>query len=68
LNGAVSLTKLALSRPAMVCPNRIDNSSVAKARSYTSVSSSHTAKGRTTHTFARGTMARNETIDSSEGE
>jgi predicted nucleotidyltransferase len=68
LNGAVSLTKVALSNPARVCPKRIDNSSVAKARSYTSVSSSHTAKDRRIHTLARGTMARNETIDSLDGE
>ena len=68
LNGAVSLTKVALRRPARVCPKRSDMSSVAKARSYTCVSSSNPAKGRTGHTLARGMMARNETIDGLEGE
>jgi len=66
--GAVSLTKVALSRPAKVCPKRSDRSSVAKARSYTSVSSSHVVKNRMIHTLARGTIARNETIDGLEGE
>ena len=59
---------MALSRPAKVCPKRSDRSSVAKARSYTSVSSSHVAKNRMIHTLARGTMARNETIEGLEGE
>jgi hypothetical protein len=68
LNGQVSLTKVALSRPAKVCPKRSDRSSVAKARSYTSVSDSHVPKnGMMMHTLARGTMARNETIDGLEG-
>lgn len=67
MNGQVSLTKVALSRPAKVCPKRSDRSSVAKARSYTSVSNSHAAKNRMIHTFARGTMARNETVDGLEG-
>ena len=67
MNGQVSLTKVALSRPAKVCPTRIDMSSVAKARSYTSVSNSHVANNRMIHTLARGTMARNETTDGLEG-
>jgi hypothetical protein len=67
LNRQVSLTKVALSKPAKVCPNRSDRSSVAKARSYTSVSDSPVAKKRMVHTLARGTMARNETIDGLEG-
>jgi hypothetical protein len=53
---------VALRRPARVCPKRSDMSSVAKARSYTSVSSSNPVRG-TIHTLARGMMARNETID-----
>jgi hypothetical protein len=44
LNGQVSLTRVALSRPAKVCPKRSDRSSVAKARSYASVSNSHVAE------------------------
>jgi hypothetical protein len=68
LNGEVSLTKVALSRPAKVCPKRNDRSSVAKARSYTSVSNSHTAKNRMIHTLTRGMMARNETIGGLERE
>lgn len=67
MKGQVSLTKVALSRPARVCPNRSDKSSVAKARSYTSVSNARAAKNRMVHTLARGTMARNETIDGLEG-
>jgi hypothetical protein len=63
LKGQVSLTKVALSRPAKVCPKRSDMSSVAKARSYISVSNSHVAKNMMIHTLARGTIARNETID-----
>jgi hypothetical protein len=43
-------------------------SSVAKARSYISVSNSHVAKNMMIHTLARGTIARNETIDGLEGE
>ena len=68
LNGQVSLTKVVLSRPAKVCPKRSDKSSVAKARSYTSVSNSHDVKNRMIYTLARGAMARNETIDSLERE
>jgi len=69
LNGVVSLTKVTLSRPAGVCPRRNDKSSVAKARSYTFVSSSlPPVKDRTTHTLSRGMMARNEPIDGLEGD
>jgi hypothetical protein len=68
LNGEVSLTKVMLSRPAKVRPKRSDRSSVAKARSYTSVSNSHAAKNRMIYTLARGKMARNETINSLEVE
>jgi hypothetical protein len=58
----ISLTKVALSKPARVCPIRSDNSSVAKARSYTIMSGSHTARDIEMRTLARGTIARNETI------
>ena len=44
-NGVISLTKVALSKPARVSPMRSDNCSVAKARSYTIVSDSYLAKG-----------------------
>ena len=68
MNGIVSLTKVTLSRPARVCPRRSDRSSVAKARSYTFVSSSlPPAKDRTIHTLSRGMMARNEPMDGLEG-
>jgi hypothetical protein len=68
LNVKVIITKVTLSRPARVCPRRSDKSSVAKARSYTFVSSSlPPAKDRTVHTLSRGTIARNEPIDGLEG-
>jgi len=68
LNGIVSRTKVTLSRPARVGPRRSDKSSVAKARSYTFVSSSlPLAKDRPIHTLSRGMMARNEPIDGLEG-
>jgi len=41
---------------------------VAKARSYTFVSSSGPAKDRSIHTLSRGTIAREEPIDDLEGE
>lgn len=68
MNEEVSLTKVILSRPAKVCPKRSDRSSVAKSISYTSVSNSHAAKNTRVHTLARGTTAKNETIDSLEGD
>jgi hypothetical protein len=67
LNEEAGPTKVVLSRTAKVCPKRSDRSSVAKSTSYTSVSNSHAAKNRTIHTLARGTTARNETIDGLEG-
>jgi hypothetical protein len=64
VDGVVSLTKVALRRPASVCPTRIDNSSVAKARSYATVSNLPQCQVlKTIYTLARGTMARNETMD-----
>ncbi len=63
LNREVSLTKVMLSRRAKVSPKRRDRSSVAKSGSYTSVNNSHAAKNTMIHTLARGTTARNETID-----
>ena len=69
MNEIASLTKVTLSRPARVCPSRSDRSSVAKARSYTFVSSSLLpAKDRTSHTLSRGTMAMNEPVDCLEGD
>lgn len=68
MNEIVSFTKVTLSRPARVCPRRSDKSSVAKARSYTFVSSPlPLAKDRTIHTLSRGMMARNEPIHGLEG-
>jgi hypothetical protein len=68
LNGEVSRTKVMLSSSAKVSPKRSDRSSVAKSRSYTSVSNSNAAKNRMVHTLARGTTPRNETMDGLEGE
>jgi hypothetical protein len=67
LDGAASLTKVKAKRPATVSPNCCDKSSVAKSRSYTSVSNSHPDMDRTIHALARGTMARNEPMNISEG-
>ena len=67
MNGIVCPTDVILSRPARACPRRRDNLSVEKARSYTFVSSSlPPAKNRTIHTWSRGMMTRNETIDALE--
>ena len=46
---------------------RLTRCIIAMARGYNSVSNSHVAKNRVIHTLARGTMARNETIEGLEG-
>lgn len=54
LDGAVSLTKVALRRPASVCPKRSDNSSVAKERSYAALSGCQVAEDMSQYTPLRG--------------